>query len=125
MIDELKEKQTESFYERMVFAHFVEAAIDRFPPEFLKEHLFKDFLSYSNDSVISIKLLFLEVVPRMRDLAICDRELLGEVQESVSVLWEDPNPKVRSMAEKISLELLMWKKESPATEEMKEEFARR
>lgn len=121
MIEELKAKQTESFYERMVFAHFVEAAIDRFPPAFLKENLFDDFLKYSNDSVIAIKLLFLEVVPKFKKLAIFDKELLSQVSESVSVLWDDPNPKVRSMAEKISLDLLMWKKEA-LTENVKQEF---
>ncbi len=74
MIHRIREEfgLSDSFYERMVYVYFVSACLELFPPEFLKSELMEVFLSYCQDKAIAIKILFLEVVPQMKMLAVCD-----------------------------------------------------
>lgn len=46
--------------------------MDLFHPDFVKEHLLEHFLEMSGDSVISVKILFIEVVKRLKQISMYD-----------------------------------------------------
>jgi len=77
------------------------------------------FLEMSSDKVISVKILFVEVVTKLKQICIYDDQVFNSVYTSVSVLLEDQSAELRSQAEVLSYDLLMWKKEK-LSEEFKE-----
>lgn len=73
---------------------------------------------------MSVKILFIEVVTKLKQICMYDEQVFNSVYQSVSVLLEDQSSEIRSQAEILSYDLLMWKKEK-LSEEFKEEVKER
>lgn len=78
----------------------------------------------SQDTVPAIKILYLEIVVKLKDFAIVDDEIQVKVLHSIAQLREDTSPEFRSRAEALSYDIMQWKKQAPR-EEIKEVISSR
>jgi len=101
---------SKSFHERKLYIHFVSACIERFPLKFLKDELIDIFLTYSEDKVPAIKILYLETVKKLKPFCLLDEDFFNKVENSVAHLREDSSSQLWSKAETFSYEMLTWKR---------------